>query len=161
MIRSVVGLCLSLWASVTFAHEGLLSSCLSNYVYASRGYLYLHSGLALKSLDSKFQTYILASRESCQRLGLSDGHVQVADDRRVKFLKLSGGFSEGAIIQSLKPTIQLAVHAQIARSFDETARHAIEISKFPRLIFTYQVNFRKNLYTESISYGQKWELESD
>jgi hypothetical protein len=161
MSKSIVLLFLSLWGSVAFAQDELLANCLANYVYVSRGYLYVNSGLALKDIDAKSQAYILPPRESCQRLGLTYGQVQIVDDRRVRFFRLRGNFGEGIIMRFFKPKVQLAVHAQIARSFNESARHPIEIEKFPNLIFTYQVNFQKNLYMESISYGQKWESESD
>jgi hypothetical protein len=161
MSRILLTLCLTLWGSISLAYEESLANCLGGYVYSSRGYLYIHSNLVLKNLDSKSQTYVLPLRESCQRLGLIDGQVQIIDDRRVKFLKLSGVLGDGIIMQSLKPVIQLAIHAQISRSFDQSARHALEVKKFPSLTFTYQANFQKNLYIEAISYGQKWESEGD
>ena len=92
---------------------------------------------------------------SCQGLGIVQVNGILREDRYAEYLRFEMTPSqEPLMIRGFDPAVQLAIHAQLARTQQQFASHSLVLPGRGGAALTYFVESRSGTYREYIMWGQ-------
>jgi hypothetical protein len=92
---------------------------------------------------------------SCQGLGVIQVNGILREDRYAEYLRFEMTPSqEPLMIRGFDPSVQLAIHSQLARTQQQFASHGLVLPGRGGAALTYFVESRSGTYREYIMWGQ-------
>jgi hypothetical protein len=152
----------ALMALNTAAFAQTISACVNSLMTLQGQTLFVRPSLAIRTAgDAKREWSRLGVTGMCQTIGVSEVLMKLQDNQINGFhLILAPGVEK--LLPTLEAPIQSAIIAQLTRNSDSAAMHPVSFFKGDGSGFNYAVTFKKNVFSETLSWGTStWGAEDE